>query len=595
MSLDEAQHLHQQLNQAMALERRHRCIDVMGKRLQFSQFVFQQLQQLTRYELEPTELIALMRRFERYGQLDVSARMQCLEALEGYLEDKRSHQAREQAKQQSLSLMAEMGNEAVAEKVAEATKLSGEINKGLASDVQWVKGIGPKWANQLKLSGIHTVEQLLYWFPRDYIDYQQHRPIADLQEGETASLIGRVHSVGQFDSKKRQLTILNLTVVDDSGRATASWFFKKHQQGLIFNFRQRFPKGAEVLLSGRVKWDAYKNCPQIDRPEIQTLSYPNADLLVEEAGQASLHAGRIVPIYPLGQGLQLKSLRRAIHNALEQFAMQVEDVVPASIRSEYRMLDLGQALQWIHFPEQMSHTEQARERLVFDEFFFLQLRLALLRAQYKQHVQGLQLQRRPGGYLERFLQQLPFQLTGAQQRAFEDTVEDMAKAEPMNRLLHWHLETWRKKFNEKKEQAVRDGKDPSKVAPPTPPPKGYYVSKESISDIDTYLSIFFIYLRRFNTFFSNFGHSIGNLFFLFQAKARRLANKEKGVRNSDDDSECDLSDITFEEADSQEPELCPGDPEPETQAEPSQSNESGSEDEEVIGVSLLLCRTEFDI
>jgi ATP-dependent DNA helicase RecG len=222
--------------------------------------------------------------------------------------------------------------------------------------------------------------------------------------------------------------------------ATASWFFGKKQLAQLHAFKNKFPRGTQVLLSGKVKWDSYSRCPSLEKADIQSLSYEEkAD--ASESGLAelpppSLHTGRIVPIYPLSQGVNLKTLRKCIYQALTLYSQQLEEFLPVGIRQSLKLLPLQEALMGIHFPETMEQCHQAKRRLVFDELFLMQLRLGLLRQQYKQNVQGLVLTQQPDSLSQQFLTQLPFALTNAQQRAFTEICTDLASSEPMNRLLH---------------------------------------------------------------------------------------------------------------------------------------------------------------
>src|SRR4029078_7554723 len=130
-------------------------------------------------------------------------------------------------------------------------------------------------------------------------------------------------------------------------------------------------------------WDSYKRIPAIDRPQIEVLSYQDASG-AQEAD--SLHACRMVPIYPLTEGLNLRFLRKAIHQALQDYLGSIIDPMPAEILKKYNLMCLQAALQQIHFPESKAQAAAGRERLVFDELFYVQLRLALIRQQFKRTV-----------------------------------------------------------------------------------------------------------------------------------------------------------------------------------------------------------------
>lgn len=420
------------MRQAIALERRHRFINVNGRRMPFARFMETSLKELTRWVLldDATDDHArLLQRFQRYGDMDVAHRMQTLDSVEHWMRELL-------APLRPTPPSASIQSAATAPPSLAGDASQTRSNPPEQTDVQYVKGVGPRLAAQLKLMGLATVGQLLRHYPRQYVDYNQQVPIAQLMEGQQVSIVAKVVGVSHFEAKNRPMSIVRLTVRDASGTATASWFFTKTMQAQLHAFKNRFERGMEVLLSGKVKWDSYSRCPAMDRPEVQFLSYGEEEL-ADTGFEASLHAGRIVPVYSLTQGVNLKALRRAIYNALDAYADAMVDPLPASVRTAHRWMPLAKALQAIHFPASTDDAEAARQRLVFEEFFLLQCRLALTRLQFKQSAPGLVLTcRQEGSLVAAFLRGLPFELTGAQQRVFDEICSDLARPEPMNRLLH---------------------------------------------------------------------------------------------------------------------------------------------------------------
>lgn len=410
--LDEAQLKLNDLRQAMTLEKQHRYIDLQGKKQRFSQFLLQTLQQLEPYFEETQEYTAVLSALKHYGFMDLSGRMRMLEKLAALLEG------------------ATLGRPVHRPKTIMHRQFEQDPSK---IDVKFVKGVGPRVAEILNRANVYTIADLLYYFPRRYLDYQNRLKIRDLAEGQEATIIGHIQSVSSYKTRNKNLSIVSITVKDETGSMMGNWIFAKANRAMLESFAGRFVKGAEVMLSGKVKWDSYKNRLAMDRPEVEILSYGMDD--PDDPTQQMLHTGRIVPVYPLVQGLNLKLLRRAIRNALNDFLPGISDPLPLEIRRRYHLADLQTALEQVHFPETFQHYQAARERLVFDELFYIQVRLALIRSQYKRTVQGLSLKMKPDGLVARFLQDLPFQLTGAQQRSFEEIRNDLESPEPMYRLL----------------------------------------------------------------------------------------------------------------------------------------------------------------
>ena len=152
---------------------------------------------------------------------------------------------------------------------------------------------------------------------------------------------------------------------------------------------------------------------------------------------SSIHAGRLVPVYPLTEGLSLRHLRNVIHNALTAYGNQLEDQLPAILREKYNLMPLREAFQNIHFPDDPQLKDDARRRLVFDELFAIQLQMAHRRYQYELQEDALSLRYEPdeNGYMERLKRSLPFTLTGAQERVFNEIARDLASNKPMHRLV----------------------------------------------------------------------------------------------------------------------------------------------------------------
>ena len=412
LSIEETQLKLKDLRQALQYEKEHRYIDVQGRKKTFSRFVYETLGELSLVPMSDGKMLdGLRQRFQQYRFMDLSSRIGTLESLENLLS--------------SLNQQASP---------AQQRKTTSKNNKQSIHEmeVQYLKGVGPRLGQLLNQVGVKTVENLLYYFPRRYLDYNNRVKIAELTQGEEVTIIGTIRNVNAYNAKNRNISIVSLTIADETGQACVSWFLGKANRALLETYKSRYVKGSDVMVSGRVKWDNYKRLPAIDNAQIEVLSYQDASSAQESD---SLHVGRIVPIYALTEGLNLKFLRKAIHQALQDFLDNIADPLPEDLRKRYQLMDLQTALRQIHFPETRQLATQARERLVFDELFYVQLRLALMRQQYKQIVKGLSLTYKPQGYAERLKDLLPFQLTNAQERVLSEISADLASPEPMYRML----------------------------------------------------------------------------------------------------------------------------------------------------------------
>jgi ATP-dependent DNA helicase RecG len=412
LSIEEAQLKLKDLRQAISIEKERRYIDVQGRKKTFSRFICDTLKELPPLILgEETELDALKRKFENYRFMDVSGRMTALESIEKFLAQLAQSS---QSQRKVATVQPKSGGQSIHE-----------------MDVKFLKGVGPRLAQLLGMVGIQTVENLLYYFPRRYLDYNNRVKILDLEQGKDVTVIGTIRTVNAYKTKTG-LSILSLVIVDDTGMMAANWFLGKLGQASLEVQKDRYPKGADVMVSGKVKWDTYKKIPAMDRPQLEILSYQDATGTQEND---SIHAGRIVPIYALTEGLNLKFLRKAIYQALQDYLDSIIDPMPPEILKQYGLMPLKEALRQIHFPETRALATAARERLVFDELFYVQLRLSLIRQQYKRTVKGLNLIYSEGGYADQLRKLLPFDLTGAQKRVLAEISTDIASDEPMYRML----------------------------------------------------------------------------------------------------------------------------------------------------------------
>ncbi|MEZ0374998.1 MAG: ATP-dependent DNA helicase RecG, partial [Candidatus Sericytochromatia bacterium] len=298
--------------------------------------------------------------------------------------------------------------------------------------VQFVKGVGPKLGETFAKVGVATVGQLLNYFPRKHLDYSCCTRIRELEAGQSATIWGTITQVSSFTPPGKQgLFILKLTVRDGSGRLNVS-FFHRGSAYVRKMFESRFPIGAQILMSGTAKWDRFEKGLTLDSPACEVIA--DAESAEDSLTEASLHLGRIVPIYPLTEGLNVKWVRKAIHNALSAYAGRIQDPLPPELRQRLGLTDLGTAYQQYHFPQSEELLEAARQRLVFQELFLTQLGLQFRRRQRELHEPGLSLASN-GKLAQAFLSQLPFTLTGAQQRVVREILADLRRPEPMSRLV----------------------------------------------------------------------------------------------------------------------------------------------------------------
>ena len=281
-------------------------------------------------------------------------------------------------------------------------------------DVTAVPGIAKGTASKLKKAGIGTVADLVLHVPRRYIDRTLQAPIAELPLGEEVTVIGTLQNVSDARRVRAKLTIVNALLYDGSGVLALTWF---NQPWLAKNLSA----GMEVAVSGKL----------VRKKGRLEMAAPVVEVLDESS--ESLVTGRIVPVHPTASGVKPVTLRKHINQALRK-ARPMPDPLPADLVERLKLASRDDAIGNIHFPETMEDAERARQRLVFDELF--RLEVALAAQKHRQVDEAVGIAHEVGADLVgAFVGGLPYQLTGAQQRSIEEIQRDMASEHPMHRLL----------------------------------------------------------------------------------------------------------------------------------------------------------------
>ncbi len=282
---------------------------------------------------------------------------------------------------------------------------------GLAQSVIALKGIGPSISDQLRKLGVETIWDLLYLFPRRYDDYTLMKPINQLRYGDQVTVIGTIWETRARRTRGNQVMVQSV-ISDGTGSIQATWF---NQPWLS----EKLKAGTQIVLSGKI--DQYLGRPVMSAPEWEALEWD------------PLRTRRIVPVYPLTQGLSGNKLRDLLRTAVSDWAPRIPDPLPRSVRQSQNLYSLPQAIAQIHFPDSQATLHHARRRLIFDELFLLQLGMQGKRQSWQAYP-GIPLQI-PAEALQPFYDSLPFALTAAQQRVIGEIQADMARSTPMNRLL----------------------------------------------------------------------------------------------------------------------------------------------------------------
>src|SRR5574344_891178 len=314
--------------------------------------------------------------------------------------------------------------------IKETEKKNYEYKSPQETDVIYIKGVGPKVGYSLNRIGIHTAKDLLLYFPKRHIDYSNRTLIKKLKPDMTTTIFGYIKSVSGFVSKNG-LGIVKVKINDESGSLEMSFFYAKANRHMLERYKSQFPQGAGIMVSGVTKIDNYTGKITFDKPQYSIMS---GDFM-EADSSSNLNLGRIVPIYPLCENLNIKTLRKAIFNAIKIFKPKIKTIIPDFIRDKYGIMEKSDAIEQIHFPTSMEKLEQARFSLVFEELFLIQLKLARLREENRKNNTSIPLKVKENGLVKTFIKNLPFELTSAQKKAVNDILRDLNSKEPMQRLL----------------------------------------------------------------------------------------------------------------------------------------------------------------
>jgi ATP-dependent DNA helicase RecG len=301
---------------------------------------------------------------------------------------------------------------------------------GLQTNVQMIKGVGPQRAELLAKRGIHTLEDLLGYLPFRYEDRLHFSQIKDVRPDHVFTLRVRVASGQAVRSMRGRDAIYHLLVQDDTGSLPCKFFHGGYLEG-------RLQPGQLLVLHGKAEVDRLRPARvEMINPQFELLSGANS-----QEGQDSTEVGRIVPIYEAIGSFGTRAIRRATYAALQQVDTHLPDLLPASIRTRFKFPSRRDAIIYTHFPpagESVDALNQfrspAQQRLIFEEFFFYQLSLALNR-KLARKADAIAFRLREDRIREALKKMLPFKPTAAQKRVLAEIAADLEKPVPMNRLL----------------------------------------------------------------------------------------------------------------------------------------------------------------
>lgn len=425
MNIPDIKRIHLAIN----LEESNSLTNFRGKTKYFSEFLYEELQNILRYLNNSQDLIYdntifidLLNLAKYYAQSDTNLRLACIQKLKPELIN--LEHCLNKIKQ-------DQDNKYKQYKDQELWDIK----------VQWLSGVGPKIAENLyKAFGINNIWDLLLYFPIRHLDFSELKAINQLSDGDTVSIVAKVCQISTFTSTKNSnLNILNMTVQDHTGKLSISKFWAgKQGKYLATKYKQTYKANSLVIASGIV------NFGKKTRYELKDCSLELIQANTHSADTANNINKKILAIYSLSEHFKQEYLRRIISSALENYSQQIPETLPSNILTDNQLIKYSEALQNIHKPQSTELLDQSYKRLAFEEFFFIQLILLLnSNTQPRLHTEltpdQINNTKSTCVLSDKFLELLPFELTNAQKRVLNEVLQDLNQSnnigQPMNRLI----------------------------------------------------------------------------------------------------------------------------------------------------------------
>lgn len=280
----------------------------------------------------------------------------------------------------------------------------------LNKDVKYVKGVGPNRVLLLNKLGIFTLKDLISYYPRTYEDRSKPKNIIECVDGEEALIEGIVCN-RMTDVRLKGKTMQRLIVRDETASVTITWFNQSYLKNI-------FKQGEKYQFYGKIS-NAFGRI---------NMTSP----VFDEDGKSN-NTGKIIPIYPLTYQLSQNVLRKIIEAGLKEVDGNLNETLPDYLIKEYKLDEINEAINQIHFPKDFKEFEKARYRLVFEELLSTQLALLELKNSYNAEEKGIRFDK--NAKMSDVINKLPFQLTKAQLRVLEEIDNNMEYEKSMNRLL----------------------------------------------------------------------------------------------------------------------------------------------------------------
>ena len=412
------------LQQALSVEAERGFSNLQGKQFLFADFLDVSLREQLPEDWEISDRLqakTLATQYAQYHDLPLTRRQHLIAETRRLLYEVRR---REIAETSAAPKTKKPKTEAIAATKVDAVEAKAIKKISLDTALSQVEGVGSFLAQKFTRLDLHTVRDVLNYYPRDHIDYAHQIAIRDLKDGDTVTVIGTINRFGCFTSPKNpNLTIVEIILRDRTGQIKLSrfWTGKRYSnRGWQESQKKLYPQGSTVAASGVVKQSKFG------------LTLENYEVEVLEHTQETIQSktvGRVVPVYPLTEGISPEQIRRLVTQCLPAVA-QITDPMPDRFLHDYKMMRLPDAIAQVHYPDTSETLEQAVIRLTFDKYFYR--RLVSLYRRHQQKAIHFVPTSQAIAQLEKLL---PFELTNAQKRVVAEIRADLQGQTPMNRLV----------------------------------------------------------------------------------------------------------------------------------------------------------------
>ncbi len=294
--------------------------------------------------------------------------------------------------------------------------------------LQYIKGVGPKRALLLEKLGLVCIEDCLFFLPFRYEDRTLVKKIADLTPGERVTFTGEI-VVAEPQRIGRRRKILEMHIQDETGTTSAKWFRFRE-----LYMAEKYPIGSRVILSGKPEINRYLGTGlEIIHPDMEVISLNENE---------TPEIGKLIPVYHSTEGLHGKTLRAILKRVVETHAFLVNEILPDEIIRRHKFPSRSEALHQVHLPANDISAKDldrfrtpAQRRLIFEEFFIIQVGLAFKRQRVQKTIRRGRAFKTRGPLIGKFMKLLKFDLTPAQKRILGEIMDDLEQDKPMNRLV----------------------------------------------------------------------------------------------------------------------------------------------------------------